>query len=120
MGFDKNTVIGIALIMLIFFGFEIYNVKQQAEYEKTHPKSKTDASKYPTGDSATSTKASNLVDSLVGKKTDASEFLKNVTDSTQAQNLGSFAAFAQANEQLTIIENEDCIYTFSNKGGRCV
>ena len=40
MGFDKNTVIGIALIMLIFFGFEIYNVKQQAEYEKTHPKSK--------------------------------------------------------------------------------
>ena len=117
MGFDKNTVIGIALIMLIFFGFEIYNVKQQAEYEKTHPKSKTDASKYPTGDSATSTKASNLVDSLVGKKTDASEFLKNVTDSTQAQNLGSFAAFAQANEQLTIIENEDCIYTFSNKGG---
>ena len=34
MGFDKNTVIGIALIMLIFFGFEIYNVKQQAEYQK--------------------------------------------------------------------------------------
>ena len=112
MGFDKNTVIGIALIMLIFFGFEIYNVKQQAEYEKTHPKSKTDASKYPTGDSA----KNNTNDSIRVTANTPAELTK-VTDSEINQNLGSFAAFAQANEQLTIIENEDCIYTFSNKGG---
>ena len=112
MGFDKNTVIGIVLIMLIFFGFEIYNVKQQAEYEKTHPKSKTDASKYPTGDSA----KNNANDTIPVTANTPAELTK-VTDSVINQNLGNFAAFAQGNEQIITIENEDCIYTFSNKGG---
>lgn len=112
MGFDKNTITGIILIMLIFFGFEIYNVKQQAAYEKTHPKSKTDASKYPTGDSSVVA----LNDTIKVAVTTPTN-LTSVVDSIKNQNLGSFATFAQGNEQLITIENEDCIYTLSNKGG---
>jgi YidC/Oxa1 family membrane protein insertase len=108
MGFDKNTVIGIVLIMLIFFGFEIYNVKQQADYEKTHPKSKTEASKYPVGDSTASVKDSTVA---------ATTVQQNINDSAKAQSFGSFASYTQGNEQFITIENEDCIYTFSNKGG---
>jgi uncharacterized protein YneF (UPF0154 family) len=38
MNFDKNTVIGIALIILIFLGFSIYTSQQEAKYLKEHPK----------------------------------------------------------------------------------
>ena len=109
MGFDKNTITGVLLIMLIFFGFEIYNVKQQAAYEKAHPKAKTEASKYPVGDSAIATK-----DSTISTNSTA---LAKVVDSVKAQSLGSFASFAQGSEQLITVENENCIYTLSNKGG---
>ncbi|MFN8284063.1 MAG: membrane protein insertase YidC [Chitinophagales bacterium] len=111
MGFDKNTVIGIVLIMMIYLGFTVYNDKQQAEYEKTHPKAKTEASKYPVNDSSKNVAGK---DSTVANNNSA---LANVVDSLKAQSLGSFASFAQGNEQLITIENDDCIYTLSNKGG---
>lgn len=108
MNFDKNTVIGIALIIIIFLGFSIYTSQQEAKYLKEHPKQEEQAGKYPGPDS---TKA---IDSTLAKEEVAPQ---PKADSASAAALGSFAAFSNGTEQLTTIENEDCIYTFSNKGG---
>ena len=107
MDFDKNTVIGIVLILLIFLGFTFYTKQQEEAYLKAHPKTEQTA-KYPTGDSATAT-----------AKTDSSKPAQAATVDSAAAVLasGSFAPFSSGTEQLTTIENEDCIYTFSNKGG---
>ncbi len=109
MNFDKNTVIGIALIILIFLGFSIYTSQQEAKYLKEHPKKAEQVSKYPGADTNKSTAINDSAKSTVAVKT--------VADSASSASFGSFAAFANGTEQLTTIENEDCIYTFSNKGG---
>lgn len=106
MEFDKNTVIGIALIILIFLGFSIYTQQQEAKYLKEHPQ-KAEQAKYPASTPAPADTA----------KTTTASTPKAATDSATLSGLGSFAAYATGTEQLTTIENEDCIYTFSNKGG---
>jgi hypothetical protein len=62
MNFDKNTVIGIALIILIFLGFSIYTSQQEAKYLKEHPKKAETTAVYPTADS---NKVAAKADSLV-------------------------------------------------------
>jgi YidC/Oxa1 family membrane protein insertase len=109
MNFDKNTVIGIALIILIFLGFSIYTSQQEAKYLKEHPKKAETTAAYPTADSnKVAAKADSLSPATVSKAP---------SDSVSTANLGSFSAFTSGTEQLTTIENENCIYTFSNKGG---
>jgi YidC/Oxa1 family membrane protein insertase len=109
MNFDKNTVIGIALIILIFLGFSIYTSQQEAKYLKEHPKKAETTAAYPTADSnKVAAKADSLAPATVSKAS---------SDSVSTANLGSFSAFTSGTEQLTTIENENCIYTFSNKGG---
>ena len=109
MDFDKNTLIGIVLIVLIFVGFQTYNSQQEAKWKKAHPQKVETKSKYPTGDSAKQTALADSVNSAA---------VANVkVDSTaNAATFGSFATYTNGNEQLITIENENCIYTFSNKG----
>ncbi|HQO32591.1 MAG TPA: hypothetical protein PK534_10310, partial [Chitinophagales bacterium] len=106
MDFDKNTVIGITLIILIFLGFSIYNANQEAQFKKAHPETAKTTAQYPSGDSSKSTTVTNTPAAPAA-----------ATDSAQTAQLGTFAAFANGSEQLITIENENCIYTFSNKGG---
>lgn len=109
MNFDKNTVIGIVLILLIFLGFTFYTKQEEEAYLKTHPKTAQTA-KYPVGDSAVATAT-----------TDSAKPAQAATAKTDSVApviaSGSFAPFASGTEQLTTIENENCIFTFSNKGG---
>jgi len=112
MDFDENTLIGIALIVLIFVGFTAYNSQQEAKWKKEHPEAVNKTTKYPVSDST----KSNISDST--KTTSA---IKPTTDSVAnveaIASLGSFAGFSTGTEQLFTIENENCIYTFSTKGG---
>ncbi len=109
MNFDKNTVIGIVLIMLIFLGFTFYTKQQEEAYLKTHPKTEQTA-KYPVSDTNKPTITNDSSKSV-------STLNSTLDSSTVANSFGSFAPFANGTEQLTIIESENCIYTFSNKGG---
>ncbi|MCB0508709.1 MAG: membrane protein insertase YidC [Chitinophagales bacterium] len=109
MNFDKNTVIGIVLIIFIFVGFSYYNVYEQEQYLKTHPKTAKQASKYPVKDTLKAEQA----------QADTTKVADIQQDSIAQTSIteGSFASFTKGSEQLVTIENEDCIYTFSNKGG---
>ncbi len=107
MEFDKNTVIGITLIILIFLGFSIYTQQEEAKFKKEHPQQEQ-AAKYPTDNTKKDSTATNTTIATTEKQ---------VIDSVSKAKMGSFAAYSSGNEQLITIENEDCIYTFSNKGG---
>lgn len=106
MNFDKNTLIGILLILLIFVGFSYYNVYEQEQYLKKHPKTSTQANKNAADSSTTSAK------DTLAKATPSSIDTAKINTA-----MGSFAPFSNGSEQFITIENEDCIYTFSNKGG---
>ncbi len=108
MNFDKNTVIGITLIILIFFGFSIYTSQQEAKYKKEHPTETKKTAVYP---SAEPNKATATTDSAASTVSDVKQ------DSASVANSGVFATAAAGKEELITIENDDCIYTFSNKGG---
>jgi YidC/Oxa1 family membrane protein insertase len=112
MDFDKNTLIGIVLIVLIFVGFSAYNSQQEAKWKKEHPEAVNKTAKYPVGDSTTK---NNIVDTTKSAVTNTST--DSVTEAANVASLGSFANFSNGTEQLFTVENENCIYTFSNKGG---
>jgi YidC/Oxa1 family membrane protein insertase len=111
MGLDRNSIIGFSLIILIYLGFTIYNSKEESEYLKKHPKTEKSENKYPVGDSS-----NGIANDTIKTNTANAKPLEKV-DTTNSQKLGGFTSFALGNEQLITIENEDCIYTFSNKGG---
>ena len=112
MDFDKNTVIGIVLILLIFLGFTFYTKQQEEAYLKAHPKQTEQSSKYPGADSAAA---------VAKAGTDTAKQEQNTAKVSDSSALisatGSFAPFMNGKEQLVTIENENCIFTFSNKGG---
>jgi len=105
MNFDKNTVIGIALIVLIYFGFVVYTNKEKADYEKAHPKTAATAQH----DSIAATAKDTLQAASNSKPTGS--------DSAKSTVAGTFGAFASGIEKTIDIENDNCIFTFSNKGG---
>ncbi len=108
MDFDKNTLIGIVLIVLIFVGFSTYTSQQEAKYKKEHPEAFNKTNKYPTTDSTKKVATDSTKTTVVSTPIDSAA---NVAA------LGSFANYIDGTEQLFTVENENCIYTFSNKGG---
>ncbi|MEZ5037386.1 MAG: membrane protein insertase YidC [Chitinophagales bacterium] len=103
---DKNTITGIVLIILIWVAMSVYNSKQQDKFDATQKleqksnKKDTSVANLPNIDSV----QKNVVDSSVGNKLDLAEY-------------GVFGAAANGTEKEIVVENEDCIFTFSNKGG---
>lgn len=101
MNTDKNTVIGMVLLVALFAGFFYFTNKQQqaAEDFQKHIKDSTDKVK------ATLVKP---VDTVELKKQDTA---------TKIAAAGNFTAAAIGTEQLVTVENEVIKATFTNKGG---
>jgi len=102
---DKNTVVGMVLLAILFFAYFYFsNQQQQAlEVQKQHQE-----------DSLNRIKAATL------KLKDTSALNKKILQKDTLDKLnaaGDFATAALGNEQLTIVENEVIKVTFSNKGG---
>jgi YidC/Oxa1 family membrane protein insertase len=102
MNFDRNTIIGFIILALLFFGFFIYNSKQQLAYqkEKARQDSITNAAKPKPNPAAVK------IDSVK-----ADSFQKQISG-------GDFQQYANGTEQLTTVDNGVLKLTFTNKGGQ--
>ncbi len=106
---NKNAMIGMVLILLILFGWNMFTAPSQAEAEL----------KKRTQDSIAAVKRTQ--DSLQ-IATPATQVPPSVSDSLKrvqlSNEMGDFSALAIGTEQYSVLENEDLKVTFSNKGGR--
>ena len=111
---DRNNIIGIALIFILFLAWQYFLTPSKAQI----------AAQKQTQDSIA--RVERLRDSLtIVKKQEAKKKLEaaaEVPDTQRAQILGgqfgAFAAVAVGSAETTVLENELIRVTFSNKGGR--
>lgn len=111
---DRNNIIGIALIFILFLAWQYFLTPSKAQI----------AAQKRTQDSIA--RVERLRDSLtIVKKQEAKKKLEaaaEVPDTQRAQILGgqfgAFAAVAVGSAETTVLENELIKVTFSNKGGR--
>lgn len=103
MNFDRNTIIGFVLLMLLLFGFMFISERQRAEFAKQKQKE---------ADSIAAVKKAKqrLQDS-------AAALLPSISADT-VQNADTLAGVQSvlAPEQLTVVENKRMKVTFTNKG----
>ena len=105
MNFDKNTVIGFVILMVLLFGYIFFTQQQQATLMKE---------KQRVADSVA------RVEQLKKKVQDTVALQQPaITKDTVLQSIlpGSFTVNASVPEQLTIVENDLMKVTFTNKGG---
>lgn len=106
MNFDRNTIIGFALLALLFVGFFWINSRDQKKYQaqRMEEQRKQDSiakTKAPIVDSATA-----RLDSLRADST------------TRISKAGNFQQAVTGTEKLTVVESQLLKITFTNKGGR--
>ncbi|MFN8265988.1 MAG: membrane protein insertase YidC [Chitinophagaceae bacterium] len=101
MNFDRNTVIGFVLLMLLLFGYIFFTNKQQTALMKE---------KQHVADSIARVQAAKkkIADSVVAKK-------DTVRLDTAQQTAAGFSTGGA--EQLTVVENDVMKVTFTSKGG---
>ncbi len=105
MKFDRNTVIGFAILAVLFIGYFYFTNKQQSEYRKT--------------------KATELAiqkakeDSIIKLNKPAEDSVKKIIDSTtKVAKVGNFTKALDSTEKLVVIQNSLMKITFTNKGGK--
>lgn len=102
MKFDRNTIIGFAILAVLFFFYFYYNNLQQGEYQKEKARQDSIANALkPKVDTATLRLDSMRADSQ-----------RHVTSA------GMFVTAANGAEQLIYAENQVFKVAFSNKGGQ--
>ena len=108
MQFDKNTVIGITLIILVFLGFSYYNTPSQEQLEARRHyidsvnavNQKSELAKQQEKLAADSLKAAVLADSAAA-----------------VREYGNFASCASGKEQTVTLHNDFVLVELSTKGG---
>ena len=105
MNFDRNTIIGFALLAALFFGFFYYTNRQQAALQKQKA--------YEDSIARVKDSVSRLNQQKQMPVTTVDTSNKVVIDSS-----GRFSQNSQGTEQLTAVENELIKVVFSNKGGQ--
>jgi len=103
---DKNTIIGLALLGILFIGYFVITGKQKDAYEKSQQHIK------------------DSIAQVQKAQVKPADTLALAQDSLSADSLakagaaGSFVGAANGTEQLQVIENDLMKITFSNKGGQ--
>lgn len=111
---DKNTIIGLVLIMAVIFGFSWLNQPSKEEM----------ARRRQVQDSIAAVNEANMLrQRQLERRQEIADSLAAIgaasLDSTcLAQNYGSFASAAIGVEEETVVENGKIRLTFSNRGGR--
>jgi YidC/Oxa1 family membrane protein insertase len=105
MNADKNTIIGMVLLAILFFGYFYFTNQQQQTIIADKKRQEDSITKIKLAEEKLKATAIAAIDSL--KK-----------DSVAKLNIpaGSFSTAALGNEQLSTIENDFIAVTFTNKG----
>lgn len=106
---DRNSIIGLVLIVLIFITFAYINQPTQADI---------DAAKHQ-NDSINRVRMQSDSLAINLKMAEVKIDTPETPDSTSKNNaFGSFAQFTEGKEEFVSIENEELKVSFTNKGGR--
>lgn len=108
---DKNTVIGLVLIFLLFIGFSIWNAPSEEEKE---------ALRIEQDSLAQIRKEVAMLEEVIAVENKTTEKVAD-TLLLQQQDLAQFGSFSQASlgeEEFIEIENKFIKFSFSNLGGR--
>lgn len=116
---DKNTIIGITLIFVLFIAWQQFFVAPEAKRKAEIQKRQQDSiAMVERRDSLKKLEVKDLT------KSDTLVTATPMSDSARAAQLGSqlgaFASAGTGTEELTTLENDVFKLTFSNKGGRIV
>ncbi|MDY0216614.1 MAG: hypothetical protein RBS19_06645, partial [Bacteroidales bacterium] len=108
---DKNTVIGLVLIFLLFIGFSFWNAPSEEEKE---------ALRLEQDSLAQIRREKAMLEEVIAME---NEVANKVADTlpTQIQDVAQFGSFSQASvgeEKFIEVENEFIKFSFSNLGGR--
>ncbi len=108
---DKNTVIGLVLIFLLFIGFSIWNAP--TEEQKEAQQRQRDSLELVRKEKV-------IADSAVVKQQQAEQVVVDTVVNSQqvASQFGSFSHSAQGEEKIIIVENNFVKFSFSNLGGK--
>ncbi len=110
---DKNQIIGLTLIILIFLGWSALNAPSEEEIERQ---------KFVQDSIANAEKLANEQSPFDSETAAASTALTPAQDSLAAiqrnQSYGDFAESAQGEQQTYELKGDKATYTFTNKGGR--
>jgi YidC/Oxa1 family membrane protein insertase len=99
---DRNTLVGFVLLALLTVGYVMYTNNEQKKYEAYRlEQQKKEAAKM-------------TADSSVTSADSAKKEVANIPPKPTVP--ANFSVLAEGEERLTIVETDDCIYTFSNKG----
>ncbi len=101
MSTDKNTIIGMVLLVLLFGGFFYFSNQQQQSFAESNKRIE---------DSIARVKAAQV------KPVDKLDSLRRDT-AAKIAGAGNLAGAAIGNEQFAVVENEVIKVTFTNKGG---
>jgi YidC/Oxa1 family membrane protein insertase len=103
MNFDRNTIIGFALMMVLLFGYIFFTNKQQSALQKE---------KQRAADSVAAVQAAKK------KVIDTAQFIKDSAQQQIEANQQAAGGFSGAvAEQITVVENSLMKVGFTNKGG---
>src|SRR5262245_36994636 len=105
MKMDKNTVIGMVLLAILFFLFFWYTNKQQQAYQVEKQSVEDSTRKANEAKITPQQKATAYADSL------------HRDSLSKLSAAGNFTRAANGQEQLTVVENDFVKAIFSNKGG---
>ncbi|TDX00668.1 membrane protein insertase YidC [Dinghuibacter silviterrae] len=103
-GFDRNTIIGTALLVVLLIGYIFIAQREQGNLQKQQQHIKDSLALHP---------ATPAVNTTAGRAD--SLHLDSLLRSTTA---GSFSAGVAGSEQTSILENDLVRITFSNRGGQ--
>lgn len=117
---DKNTVIGILLIIAIIIGFSIFNKPGKKEIEAARRRQDSIEKAERSREKEIASKEANAKNQAATLSSDSA--ISNSPDSVRKHNtiniLGSFAGDAEGKKQFFTIENDLIKVRFCSKGGR--
>ncbi|MEG1611734.1 MAG: membrane protein insertase YidC [Alistipes sp.] len=116
---DKKTIIGIAVVSVLFLGFAYFSSKQQEEYKREMAEYQAYQDSVAAVNAPTPVMTSTATTDSLTTSSTADTLQVAAAQQRQVEQLGEYLAMArEGEEQTTTIENEVMKVHFSTRGGQ--